>query len=214
MLVTLTKMPSRTDFDLYLNTSRGIIRPASFKGAVYLIQNEDFGIVLVNNSDLKTKSKVYLSGHELGTVVLKPRENFVLQKPVKGVDRKFRYTQFGSYEAVMGKLNKENLYSNEITAVFMPEKLRKQKQPIYAAAGSSFGGIPVKSDSMRGYDTVDNPSGCGVLGPNKSFQKFFRVDDFETCGKYYFTLVMQTKCEDDYLEILPLCDMYTTKFNV
>ena len=67
---------------------------------------------------------------------------------------------------------------------------------------------------MRGYDTVDNPSGCGVLGPNKSFQKFFRVNDFETCGKYSFTLVMQTKCEDDYPEILPLCNMYTSKFNV
>ena len=201
-------MVSRTDFDLYLNTSRGIIRPASFKGVVYLIQNEDFGIVLVNNSDLKTKSKVYLSGYELGTVVLKPRGNLVLKRPVEGIDRKFRYTQFGRYESVVGKLNKENLYSNEITAVFMPEKMCKQTP-------SPFGGIPVTSNSMRGYDTVDNPSdGCGVLGPNKSFQKFFSVNDFETCGKYCFTLVMQTKCEDDYPEILPLCNMYTNMFNV
>ena len=204
----LTKMVSRTDFDLYLNTSRGIIRPASFKGVVYLIQNEDFGIVLVNNSDLKTKSKVYLSGYELGTVVLKPRGNLVLKRPVEGIDRKFRYTQFGRYESVVGKLNKENLYSNEITAVFMPEKMCKQTP-------SPKGGIPVTSDTMRGYDTVDNPSdGCGVLGPNKSFQKFFSVNDFETCGKYCFTLVMQTKCEDDYPEILPLCNMYTNMFNV
>ena len=210
----LTKMVSRTDFDLYLNTSRGIIRPASFKGVVYLIQNEDFGIVLVNNSDLKTKSKVYLSGYELGTVVLKPRENLVLKKPVEGIDRKFRYMQFDGYEAVFGKLNKENLYSNEITAIFMPEKMCKQTRPIYASTPSPFGGIPVTSDSMRGYDTVDNPSGCGVLGPIKSFQKNFRVNDFETCGKYSFTLVMQTKCEDDYPEILPLCNMYTSKFNV
>ena len=201
-------MVSRTDFDLYLNTSRGIIRPASFKGVVYLIQNEDFGIVLVNNSDLKTKSKVYLSGYELGTVVLKPRGNLVLKRPVEGIDRKFRYTQFGRYESVVGKLNKENLYSNEITAVFMPEKMCKQTP-------SPFGGIPVTSDTMRGYDTVDNPSdGCGVLGPNKSFQKIFSVNDFETCGKYCFTLVMQTKCEDDYPEILPLCNMYTNMFNV
>merc|ERR1712055_1020074 len=207
LLVFFTKMVSRTDSDLYLNTSRGIIRPASFKGVVYLIQNEDFGIVLVNNSDLKTKSKVYLSGYELGTVVLKPRENLVLKKPVEGIDRKFRYMQFDGYEAVFGKLNKENLYSNEITAIFMPEKMCKQTP-------SPFGGIPVTSDSMRGYDTVDNPSGCGVLGPIKSFQKKFRVNDFETCGKYSFTLVMQTKCEDDYPEILPLCNMYTSKFNV
>ena len=205
-------MVSRTDFDLYLNTSRGIIRPASFKGVVYLIQNEDFGIVLVNNSDLKTKSKVYLSGYELGTVVLKPRENMVLKKPVEGIDRKFRYTQFGGHEALVGKLNKENLYSNEITAIFMPEKMCKQTRPIFSP--SPFGGIPVTSDSMRGYDTVDNPSGCGVLGSNKSFQKFIRVNDFETCGKYSFTLVMQTKCEDDYPEILPLCNMYTSMFNV
>ena len=205
-------MVSRTDFDLYLNTSRGIIRPASFKGIVYLIPNEDFGIVLVNNSDLKTKSKVYLSGYELGTVVLKPRENLVLKKPVEGVDRKFRYMQFDGYEAVHGKLN--SLYSNEITAIFMPEKMSKQSHPIYASTPSPFGGIPDTSDSMRGYDTVDNPSGCGVLGPIKSFQKFFRVTDFETCGKYSFTLVMETKCEDDYPEILPLCNMYTNKFNV
>ena len=205
-------MVSRTDFDLYLNTSRGIIRPASFKGIVYLIPNEDFGIVVVNNSDLKTKSKVYLSGYELGTVVLKPRENLVLKKPVEGVDRKFRYMQFDGYEAVVGKLN--SLYSNEITAIFMPEKMSKQSHPIYASTPSPFGGIPVTSDSMRGYDTVDNPSGCGVLGPIKSFQKFFSVTDFETCGEYSFTLVMQTKCEDDYPEILPLCNMYTNKFNV
>merc|ERR1712055_1284399 len=156
LLVFFTKMVSRTDFDLYLNTSRGIIRPASFKGVVYLIQYEDFGIVLVNNSDLKTKSKVYLSGYELGTVVLKPRENLVLKKPVEGVDRKFRYMQFDGYEAVVGKLN--SLYSNEITAIFMPEKMRKQSHPIYASTPSPFGGIPVTSDSMRGYDTVDNPS--------------------------------------------------------
>ena len=208
-------MVSRTDFDLYLNTSRGIIRPASFKGVVYLIQNEDFGIVLVNNSDLKTKSKVYLSGYELGTVVLKPKGNLVLKKPVEGIDRKFRYTQFGRCEAVDGKLDKDHLYSNEITAVFMPEKMCKQTRSIYVSTPSPFGGIPVTSDSMRGYDTVDNPSGgCGVLGPNKSFQNFFRVNDFETCGKYCFTLVMQTKCEDDYPEILPLCNMYTNKFNV
>ena len=208
----LNKMVSRTDFDLYLNTSRGIIRPASFKGVVYLIQNEDFGIVLVNNSDLKTKSKVYLSGYELGTVVLNPRENMVLKKPVEGIDRKFRYAQFGGHEALVGKLNKENLYSNEITAIFMPEKMCKQTRPIFSP--SPFGGIPVTSDSMRGYDTVDNPSGCGVLGPNKSFQKFIRVNDFETCGEYSFTLVMQTKCEDDCPEILPLCNMYTNMFNV
>ena len=208
-------MVSRTDFDLYLNTSRGIIRPASFKGVVYLIQNEDFGIVLVNNSDFKTKSKVYLSGHELGTVVLKPKGNLVLKKTVEGIDRKFRYTQFGRYEAVDGKLNKDHLYSNEITAVFMPEKMCKQTRSIYVTAPPQFGGIPVTSTTMRGYDTVDNPSpGCGVLGPNKSFQKFFSVNDFETCGKYCFTLVMQTKCEDDYPEILPLCNMYTNKFNV
>ena len=208
-------MVSRTDFDLYLNTSRGIIRPASFKGVVYLIQNEDFGIVLVNNSDLKTKSKVYLSGYELGTVVLKPKGNLVLKKTVEGIDRKFRYTQFGRCEAVDGKLDKDHLYSNEITAVFMPEKMCKQTRSIYVTTPSPFGGIPVTSSTMRGYDTVDNPSaGCGVLGPNKSFQKFFSVNDFETCGKYCFTLVMQTKCEDDYPEILPLCNMYTNKFNV
>ena len=147
---------------------------------VFRIKNEDFEVVVVNNSDLKVKSKIYLSGCDVGTLVLKPREYLSLQKPVEGVNRKFRYCQFNSYEAVMGQLNKENLYSDEITAVFMPEKLSKQTQPVYESmnrydtADSTFDGINVTSDFVGGFDTVDNSVGV-VLGPNRCSQNLLEL---------------------------------------
>ena len=210
-------MASRTDFDLFLKTTRGLIKPTSFNGVVYLIKNEDFEIVLVNNSNLKVQAKVYLSGYDVGTLVLNPRQKLTLKKPVEGVDRAFRYCPFNSYESVVGKLNKENLYSDEINVVFMPEKLTEQTFPIYTPmdkyATANSKGIRVESDFSGGDDTVDNGGGV-ILGPNRTYQTFFRVDDFVTHGKYSFTLVMRTKCEDDFKEILPLCDMYANRFSV
>ena len=221
------KMASRADFDLYLKTARGLIKPKSFNGIVYLDQNEDFEIVVVNKSSLKVKAKIYLSGYDIGTLALKPYETIPLKKVVEGVDRRFRYCQFGSYEGMLGKLNRERLYSDEITVVFEPEKIAMAQTPMYESmdrigcassdlgdrfgcAISNFGkkGLKVQTDFSVECDTSDG--GGAILGPNKSHQTFFPVKDFVTHGKYYFTLIMRTRQnnEENIPKIIPLCEMY------
>ena len=34
--------------------------------------------------------------------------------------------------------------------------------------------------------------GCAVLRPNQSYQEFVKVADFETTGKFYFSIMMRT----------------------
>ena len=63
-------MVSQTDFDFYLITDRGRIVPQSYNGIVSLLPGEVFSIVAVNNSNLKTKAKFYLSGENIGTLVI------------------------------------------------------------------------------------------------------------------------------------------------
>ena len=116
-------MVSRTDFDLYLKTKRGIIKPQQYNGIVYLQPNEDFEIVCVNKSSLRVKAKYILSGENIGVLALASFQTAKLRKPVEGVDRQFRYCEFGSNDAFDGKLHEQKRHSDEITVVFSPEKI-------------------------------------------------------------------------------------------
>ena len=199
-------MASRTDFDVYLKTARGIIKPQSFNGIVYLEQCEDFEIIVVNNSCFKVKSKIYLSGYYIGTLVLMPGMSSPVKKVIEGVDRRFRYCQFNSHEAKVGKLNKESLYSDEITVAFLPQKItlheKIKKNALHVVADCA----------VAECDSVDR--GGAILGPNKSHQRFTRVENFDTYGKYYFTLIMRTRPTEKLPEIIPLSERYTQKSDV
>ena len=69
-------------------------------------------------------------------------------------------------------------------------------------------GLKVQTDFSVECDTSDG--GGAILGPNKSHQTFFPVKDFVTHGKYYFTLIMRTRQnnEENIPKIIPLCEMY------
>ena len=59
-------------------------------------------------------------------------------------------------------------------------------------------------------DTISDRGGA-VLGPIRSNQKFVKVPDFETSGKFYFTIVMRTSHMSKPLpRILPIS--YMNKF--
>ena len=196
-------MISRTQFDLYLKTPRGLIKPRSFNGVVHLLHNENFEIVLSNNSYVKVKAHVFLCGHDIGTLVLYPKQIMSLKKVVEGIDRCFRYCLFDSYEGFMGELNETDLYSDEISVVYMPER-----SVIKRIRSAIPGGIRVETDYSPAHDTSDScaPSGSAVLGPNKTYQSFYKVADFITEGEYKFTLVMRTKKYEEDMSpmILPL----------
>ena len=89
-------MVSQTDFDIYLITDRGRILPQSYDCVVKLIPGENFSIVASNNTHLKTKAKFYLSGTYVGTLVIPKFQRCELKRPIEGVDRCFRYCEFGT----------------------------------------------------------------------------------------------------------------------
>ena len=241
---------SRTNFNIYLKTGRGELRPKNFHGVLYLPHNEDFGLGLENNSPVRTKAECYVSGENIGTLVLRPGEIVVLNRPISGIDRRFRYAAFDTNLALDGNLNENRRHTDEITVIFSPEKLPSiNEKNIYATAsvdkdhrietdfssspgsnqfenlqvGSACGPIPdfcgptSKSASLKetrginvACDSISDRGGA-VLGPNPSFQEFVKVPDFETSGKFYFTIVMRTSHMSKPLpRILPIS--YMNKF--
>ena len=114
-------MVSRADFDLYLITDRGRIAPQSYDGIVKLLPGEDFSIVAQNKSCLKIKAGFYMSGEYIGTLVIPKFERCEIKRPILGIDRRFRYCEFGSSESQQGKLYQNDLHSDEITVIFSPE---------------------------------------------------------------------------------------------
>ena len=101
-------MYSRTEYDIYLKTDRGFIKPQKFDGIVWLEENEVFVIVLVNNSILKTKADIYISGHNIATLVLRPLRSSVLTMPIVGPYRRFRYSEFSTCDDCGAKVDKSN----------------------------------------------------------------------------------------------------------
>ena len=185
-------MISRTQFDLYLKTPRGLIKPRSFNGVVYLLHNENFEIILSNNTCVKVKAKIILCGHDIGTLVLNTKEIIPLKKVVEGIDRCFRYCQFDSYEGMLGKLDKDSLHSDEITVIYMPQKEVIVNRSMCGTPKSS--GLEVESDFSPSHDMLDGcNAGGAVLGPDKTHQRFYRVDDFDTVGEYRFTIVLRSR---------------------
>ena len=222
---------SRTNFNIYLKTARGELRPKNFHGILHLPHNEDFGLGLENNSSVRTKAECYVSGENIGTLVLRPGEIVVLNRPISGIDRRFRYAAFDTNLALDGNLNENRRHTDEITVIFSPEKLppTKEKNIYGIARGDKDDRIDSNFPSPLGSNQFENPqvgSACGpiadfcgaiskstsfketrgtnvtcdsisdrggtVLGPNQSYQKFVKVLDFETSGKFYFTIVMRT----------------------
>ena len=124
-------MVSRTDFDVYLLTDRGRIQPQSYDCVVKLFPGEDFSIVATNNTNLKAKAKFYLSGTYIGTLVIPKYQRCELKRPIEGVDRCFRYCEFGTSIAEIAKLDPNKPHSDEVTVIFYSEDISKR---LYASA--------------------------------------------------------------------------------
>ena len=214
-------MVSRTDFDIYLLTDRGKIVPQSYDCVVKLIPGENFSIVASNKSHLKTKAKFYLSGTNIGTLVIPKFERCELKRPIRGVDRCFIYCEFGNSIARQAKLNADKPHSDEITVHFypeyIPEKNYSDAKTVYAAASATIEGCSISEpDGINQYNSLkvetdygsSGASGGAILGSAKTNQKFFETSDFVTRGKYSFTLVFRSLETNRLPEIIPLSDMY------
>ena len=214
-------MVSRTDFDIYLLTDRGKIVPQSYDCVIKLIPGENFSIVVTNNSHLKTKTKFYLSGTNIGTLVIPKFERCELKRPIRGPDRCFTYCEFGTSIAQKAKLNVDTPHSDELTVIFypeyIPEKNYSNPKTAYAAASASINGRPISEpDGINHYKSLKVESdygGCGgsggaILGAAKTNQKFFETSDFVTRGKYSFTLVFRSLETNRLPTIIPLSEMY------
>ena len=117
--VSITRMVSRTDFDICLITDRGRILPQSYDCVVKLFPGENFSIVATNNTNLKTKAKFYLSGTYVGTLVIPKFQKCELKRPIEGVDRCFIYCEFGTSIAEKAKLDPNKPHSDEVTIIFL-----------------------------------------------------------------------------------------------
>ena len=206
-------MVSRTDFDVYLLTDRGRIQPQSYDCVVKLFPGEDFSIVATNNTNLKAKAKFYLSGTYIGTLVIPKFQRCELKRPIEGVDRCFRYCEFGTSIAEKAKLDPNKPHSDEVTVIFYSEEISKR---LYASACAE-GYVSDVTDGFNSYKAAKIETdyggicGGGILGPTKTHQKFFEASDFVTCGKYCFSLVLRSIETVRQPKIIPLTDMY--KYN-
>ena len=206
-------MVSRTDFDIYLLTDRGRIQPQSYDCVVKLFPGEDFTIVATNNTNLKAKAKFYLSGTYIGTLVIPKFQTCELKRPIEGVDRCFRYCEFGTSIAEKANLDPNKPHSDEVTVIFYSEYISKRS---YASACAE-GYVPDVVDGFNSYKSTKIETdyggicGGGILGPTKTHQKFFETNDFVTCGKYCFSLVLRSIEAIRQPKIIPLTDMY--KYN-
>ena len=211
-------MVSRTDYDIYLISDRGKIRPQSYDCIVKLIPGENFSIVASNNTHLKAKAKFYLSGTYIGTLVIPKFQRCELKRPIEGVDRCFIYCEFGTSVAQKAKLNANKPHSDELTVIYYPEYISERKysdaQTTYAAAASCIEGSSISvPDGFNQYNSLKvesdyGGSGGAVLGSSKTNQTFFEASDFVTRGKYCFTIVLRTLETDRLPNIIPLSDMY------
>ena len=171
--------------------------------------NEQFSIVIENNSNLKVKAQCFLSGENIGVLILNPRSVEVVKRPIIGVDRCFQYCAFGTKNALEGKLSSSNPHSDEITVVIRPQRPRDSQDELhetnknrYASANTTHRSLQIETDG-----NVSHRGGI-VLGQNISHQKFKLVPFFETSGEYYYTLLLRTiKKSLTTNQIIPLCEM-------
>ena len=94
---------------LYLESDQEQIKPSTYMGEVFLNHNVKFKIVTANHSLFKVKAKFYLSGYNIGTLVLKPLQTFSLERPVFGLNRIFQFVEFNTYEAFLGNVHQSNI---------------------------------------------------------------------------------------------------------
>ena len=202
-------MANRSKFRIYLRSNRGDIIPQTFEGEIYLKHNEQFSIVIENNSNLKVKAQCFLSGENIGVLILNPRSVEVVKRPIIGVDRCFQYCAFGIKNALEGKLSSSHPHSDEITVVIRPQKPRDSQDELhetnknrYASANTTHRSLQIETDG-----NVSHRGGI-VLGQNISHQKFKLAPFFETRGEYYYTLLLRTiKKSLTTNQIIPLCEM-------
>ena len=71
-------MTNCENFEIYLRTQRGDLKPRHFNGILHLKHNEDFSLVIENNSMVKVKAECFISGENIGTIVLKIGQKLVL----------------------------------------------------------------------------------------------------------------------------------------
>ena len=209
-------MANRSKFRIYLRSSRGDIIPQTFEGEIYLKHNEQFSIVIENNSNLKVKAQCFLSGQNIGVLILNPRSVEVLKRPIIGVDRCFQYCAFGTKNALQGKLCSSDPHSDEITVVIKPQKpmgsqdeLHETETGNHATNKNRYATANTTHRSLQAVpDGVVSHRGGIVLGQNISHQKFKLAPFFETSGEYYYTLLLRTiKKSLTTNQIIPLCEM-------
>ena len=200
-------MANRSDFKIYLKTDRCDLVPQNFHGHIYLNHNEQFGIVIENNSNLKVKAHFFLSGESVGVLIVNPRSIEVLKRPIVGVDRCFQYCAFGTKTAVYGKLNEYKPHSDEITVIIRPQKPTESQDNICVPECADYGVSSSKSITIETDGPVSNRGGI-VLNQNISHQKFKLAKFFETRGEYYYTLLLRTIKESlTTNQVIPLCEM-------
>ena len=142
----------------------------------------------------------------LNTLVLRPLRSTVLTMPIVGPYRRFRYSEFSTCDDCGAKLDKRNNHSDEITVAFQPDDIYSNTLPdssdihIFECDSKNVinHGIKVELDRFRfatshsfGVDEHIPESGPLLRSRNKRYKKFQRVNNFETCGTHYFTLIMR-----------------------
>ena len=182
-------MVNRTNFGIYLKTERGDLIPQSFDGIVYVKHNEEFAIVIENRSNVKIKAQCFISAENMGTLIIRAGQREVLKRPIIGVDRPFKYSDFFSKTAFHGKLDPHKLHIDEITVIIKPAST-DETDFSKTVCGNNFG-IAGASNSIK-IKCDGQPTGGVVLGSRNTNQKFVLAPYFCTKGEYQFTIVLRS----------------------
>lgn len=185
-------MVNRTNFGIYLKTERGDLIPQSYDGIVYVKHNEEFGIVIENRSNVRIKAQCFVSGENMGVLIIRAGQREVLKRPIIGLDRPFKYGEFGSETSFHGKLDPHKLHIDEITVIIKPETKKKDETDFSKPVSSNNFGIAGTTESLKIKCDGTPPTGGVVLGSKNTNQKFVLAPYFCTKGEYQFTIVLRS----------------------
>ncbi|AII15855.1 hypothetical protein PmNV_067 [Penaeus monodon nudivirus] len=174
--------------DVYITGAfQGDILSKGIHDEVYLLNQEEYGVVLVNKTNRRMKAEIQIAGNHAGTFVVMGNSKVVIQRPID-VDKKFQYVTLDSLELDQIQHIKNMAEFNLVQVVVKYEKDEIPESNI------SSRGIRVEVDGMdSGRSTVD---GGTILSKNSSGQRFKKTTNFDTIDNYdSFNYVLLTKHE-------------------
>uniref|UniRef100_A0AAU8GBK5 Uncharacterized protein n=1 Tax=Faxonius propinquus nudivirus TaxID=3139431 RepID=A0AAU8GBK5_9VIRU len=190
---------SRRNFKIFIKGELSGNQYKDTEDCIYLKHDEEYGIGVINNTDVKIIAEYKVANIDVGELVIGPKKTVILDRPLYDT-RKFKFVSLKSPEALeCGISNTKNINISDVMVTIKPEKKTTYSQRNIASALL----IETDSASSRSIDLCDNSNEGGtILSNRKSSQTFHSVPSFKTQGEHIYTILLLEKIEEKKIESL------------